>query len=63
MHSPFDLLAVLLVMLAGLAYLNYRFMKLPMTVGLLVGAAAGTLVLIAMDDACRASALSSPSAI
>ena len=49
MHSPFDLLALLLGMSAGLAYLNYRFMKLPMTVGLLVGAAAGTLILIALD--------------
>nr|WP_294524103.1 sodium:proton antiporter [uncultured Rhodopila sp.] len=49
MHSPFDLLALLLVLSAGLAYLNCRFMKLPMTVGLLVGAAAGTLILIALD--------------
>jgi hypothetical protein len=48
-HSPFDLLALLLVLSAGLAYLNCRFMKLPMTVGLLVGAAAGTLILIALD--------------
>jgi len=48
-HSPFDLLALLLVISAGLAYLNYRFMKLPMTVGLLVGAAAGTSILIALD--------------
>jgi monovalent cation:H+ antiporter, CPA1 family len=48
-HSPFDLLAVLLVMSAVLAYLNYRVLKLPLTVGLLVGAAAGTLMLIALD--------------
>ena len=49
MHSPFDLLALLLVISAGLAYLNYRMLKLPLTVGLLVGAVAGTLVLIALD--------------
>lgn len=50
MHSPFDLLALLLVISAGLAYLNYRFLKLPMTVGLLVGAAAGALLLAALDS-------------
>ena len=49
MHSPFDLLALLLVISAGLAYLNHRVLKLPLTVGLLVGAAAGTLLLIALD--------------
>ena len=49
MHSPFDLLAFLLVISAGLAYLNHRALKLPLTVGLLVGAAAGTLLLIALD--------------
>ena len=49
MHSPFDLLAVLLVISAGLAYLNHRVLKLPLTVGLLVGAAAGALMLIALD--------------
>ena len=49
MHSPFDLLALLLVISAGLAYLNHRILKLPLTVGLLVGAAAGALLLIALD--------------
>jgi monovalent cation:H+ antiporter, CPA1 family len=48
-RSPFDLLAFLLVTSAGLAYLNYRVLKLPLTVGLLVGAAAGALMLIALD--------------
>jgi monovalent cation:H+ antiporter, CPA1 family len=48
-HSPFDLLALLLVVSAGLAYLNHRALKLPLTVGLLVGAASGTLLLIALD--------------
>jgi len=49
MHSSFDLLALLLVTSAGLAYLNYRVWKLPLTVGLLVGAAAGASILIALD--------------
>jgi CPA1 family monovalent cation:H+ antiporter len=49
-HSPFDLLALLLVISAGLAYLNHRLLKLPLTVGLLVGAVAGTLLLIALDS-------------
>ena len=49
MHSPFDLLALLLVISAGFAYLNHRGLKLPLTVGLLVGAAAGSLLLIALD--------------
>jgi monovalent cation:H+ antiporter, CPA1 family len=47
--SPFDLFALLLVISAGLAYLNYRILKLPLTVGLLVGAAVGALALIALD--------------
>src|SRR5579871_1070864 len=42
---------MLLVVAAGLAYLNHRVMRLPLTVGLLVGAVAGTLVLIALDTA------------
>jgi CPA1 family monovalent cation:H+ antiporter len=49
MHSPFDLLALLLVLSAGLATLNFRVFKLPMTVGLLIGACAGTVFLVALD--------------
>jgi CPA1 family monovalent cation:H+ antiporter len=49
MHSPFDLLALLLVISAGLATLNFRVFRLPMTVGLLVGACAGTVFLVALD--------------
>jgi len=49
MHSPFDLLAFLLVISAGLATLNFRALKLPMTVGLLIGACAGTVCLVALD--------------
>jgi CPA1 family monovalent cation:H+ antiporter len=55
LHSPFDPLALLLVTSAGLAYLNYRVLKLPLTVGLLIGAAAGALMLIALDAVLPAS--------
>jgi monovalent cation:H+ antiporter, CPA1 family len=48
-HSTSDLFALLLVISAGLAYLNHRVLRLPLTVGLLVGAVAGTLALIALD--------------
>lgn len=47
--SPFDLVSILLTLSAALAYLNYRLLKLPLTVGLLIGAVAGTMVLIAID--------------
>jgi len=49
MPSNFDLLALLLVMSAGLATLNFHVLKLPMTVGLLAGACLGTLMLISLD--------------
>lgn len=49
MQSPFDLLAFLLVASAGLAYLNYKALKLPLTVGLLVGAFVATLLLIGLN--------------
>ena len=49
MHATSDLFALLLVISAGLAFLNHRALKMPLTVGLLVGAVAGTLVLIAVD--------------
>jgi CPA1 family monovalent cation:H+ antiporter len=49
MHSPFDLLALLLVLSAGLATLNFHVLKWPVTVGLLAGACAGTVCLIALD--------------
>lgn len=49
MPSPFDLVALLLVVSAVLAYLNYRLFRLPLTVGLLIGAAAGAMVLITLD--------------
>ncbi len=49
MQTPFDVLALLLVAAACLAYLNTRILKLPLTVGMLVGAFAGTLLLIGLN--------------
>jgi len=42
-------MALLLVISAALSYLNYRLFRLPLTVGLLVGAAVGILILISLD--------------
>ncbi|HEV2098050.1 MAG TPA: sodium:proton antiporter [Stellaceae bacterium] len=51
MQSPFDLLALLLVLAAIFGYLNHRIFGLPLTVGLLVMALFGTVMLIAADAA------------
>ena len=45
--SPFDIAAILISLAAALSWLNYRFFKLPSTVGLaLMGAVASLLVLL-----------------
>jgi CPA1 family monovalent cation:H+ antiporter len=49
MTSTFDVLSILLVISACLAYLNSRFLKLPLNVGLLAGAFAGCLLLIGLN--------------
>ncbi len=51
MQSPFDLLALLLVLAAIFGYLNHRIFGLPLTVGLLLMALFGTVMLIAVDAA------------
>lgn len=51
MQSPFDLLAFLLVLAAVFGYLNHRTLRLPLTVGLLLLALLGALVLIAVGAA------------
>ncbi len=51
MQSPFDLLALLLALAAFFGYLNQRFLRLPLTVGLLLLALIGTVGLIAIDGA------------
>ena len=49
MTSAFDLTAFLLVLAAVLAYWNHRVLRLPMSVGLLVSAFSGTLLLLLAD--------------
>ena len=49
MTSAFDLTALLLVLAAVLAYWNHRVLRLPMSVGLLVSAFSGTLLLLLAD--------------
>ncbi len=51
MQSPFDLLALLLVLAAVFGYLNQRFLRLPLTVGLLLLALLSAVVLIAVGAA------------
>ena len=51
MHSPFDLLALLLVLGAIFGYLNQRWLGLPLTVGLLLMALIGAVLLIAIGSA------------
>lgn len=51
MQSPFDLLALLLVLAAIFGYLNHRFIGLPLTVGLLLLALLSAVVLIAVGAA------------
>jgi CPA1 family monovalent cation:H+ antiporter len=51
MQSPFDLLALLLVLAAIFGYFNHRVFRLPLTVGLLLMALLSVVVLIAADAA------------
>lgn len=51
MQSSFDLLALLLVLAGVFGYLNHRFLRLPLTVGLLVLALLGAIAVIALDAA------------
>jgi monovalent cation:H+ antiporter, CPA1 family len=51
MQSPFDLLALLLVLAAIFGYVNHRLFNLPLTVGLLLMALLSTMLLIAADAA------------
>lgn len=51
MQSIFDLIALLLVLAAVFGYLNERFLGLPLTVGLLLLALLGAILLIAIGAA------------
>ncbi|MDH5526637.1 MAG: sodium:proton antiporter [Nitrospirota bacterium] len=49
--SVVDLAAVLITLSALLGYVNYRFLKLPSTIGLMVTALAASLLVVAADRA------------
>ena len=58
--APFQVLAALVTLAAVFSYLNYRFLRLPQTIGLMVVSLAASLLLIAageffppVDDAAR----------
>ena len=47
--TPFDAAAILIVLAAGLAYLNHRFVGLPSSVGLTIMGALASLVVVGLD--------------
>jgi CPA1 family monovalent cation:H+ antiporter len=47
--NPFDAAAILVVLAAVLGYLNYRFVKLPQTIGLTVMGALASLGVVGLD--------------
>ena len=49
--NPFSIIAVLLTLAALFAYLNYRFLKLPTTVGIMTLALALSAVVVALHEA------------
>ena len=50
MMSVFRIIAVLLTLTALFSYLNYRFIKLPTTIGVMLIALIGSLALIALEN-------------
>lgn len=47
--TPFDAAAILIVLAAVLGYLNYRFLKLPSSIGLTVMGAVASLIVVGID--------------
>jgi CPA1 family monovalent cation:H+ antiporter len=56
--SPFDAAAVLMVMVAALAYLNHRYLRMPQSVAMTGLGALASLLLIGIDKILPASRLS-----
>ena len=48
--SPFDLLAVLVTLAAAFAYLNHRHIGLPTTIGVMLIALVGSLVVVGLHE-------------
>ncbi|THB69589.1 MAG: sodium:proton antiporter [Desulfovibrio sp.] len=49
--EPFQVIAILVVIAAAFAYVNHRFLRMPMTVGLMFLALASTLAMVAIGQA------------
>ncbi|MGE3526394.1 MAG: cation:proton antiporter, partial [Gemmatimonadales bacterium] len=49
--SPFEIVAILTTLAAAFAYVNYRFIRLPMTIGLMVIALVSSIGLVALGRA------------
>ncbi len=47
--TPFDVAATLIVLAAALGYLNFRFLKLPSSIGLTIMGAVASLILVGVD--------------
>ena len=47
--TPFDAAAVLIVLAAALGYLNFRFLKLPSSIGLTIMGALASLIVVGLD--------------
>ncbi|QGN54118.1 sodium:proton antiporter [Novosphingobium sp. Gsoil 351] len=47
--TPFDAAAILIVLAATLGYLNFRFLKLPPSVGLTIMGAVSSLIVVGLD--------------
>ncbi|MFS0771115.1 cation:proton antiporter [Sphingomonas sp. 1P08PE] len=47
--TPFDAAAILIVLAAALGYLNFRFLRLPSSIGLTVMGAVASLIVVAAD--------------
>jgi CPA1 family monovalent cation:H+ antiporter len=55
--SPFDAAAILIVLAAALGYLNFRFLKLPSSIGLTIMGAVASLIVVALDRVLPGSGL------
>lgn len=47
--TPFDAAAILIVLAAALGYLNFRFLKLPSSIGLTIMGALASLIVVGLD--------------
>jgi len=48
--TPFDAAAILIVLAAALGYLNFRFLKLPSSIGLTIMGALASLIVVGLDQ-------------